>query len=258
MDGNLGNQVKEDILIFAWKCGSPKNGIHPQNGCFFFHQKTITMDDLGLPYVLRSKLHHDFLPLAICSGIRIFFVVSFISFRQNFVRLFVGCFVAKRFATRFCHKFFRQNFVRISSELELKQRNLLTKFWRFFFVAKCCGKTFCHKENFVKTLHFDELFLVAKRFATTFCTKKIVKISSNNSVKFRQTWVEVTKSLTKFQRNSHDHFFVAKGVAKWIATRIATKSSTKALTNSQRPTDVIPFPIANHEQHQHNLCNYYM
>ena len=34
---------------------------------------------------------------------------------------------------------------------------------------------------------------------------------------------------------------MAKGVAKWIATRIATKSSTKALTNSQRPTDVIPF-----------------
>ena len=126
------------------------------------------------------ELHHDFLPLAICSGIRIFFVVSFVfissEFRQTFRRVLCG--------KTFCHKFFRQNFVRISSELELKQRNLWRNFNDFF-----CGKTFCH--NILPQ-------------------KKIVKISSNNSFKFRQTWVEVTKSLTKFQRNSHDHFLWQK------------------------------------------------
>ena len=54
MDGSLGNQVKEDILFFPWKCGSPKNGIHTQNGWYFFIKKPITMDDLGLPYVITT------------------------------------------------------------------------------------------------------------------------------------------------------------------------------------------------------------
>ena len=60
-----------------------------------------------------------------------------------------------------------------------------TLHWRIF----PCGKTFCH--NILPQ-------------------KKFVKFSSNNSFKFRQTWVEVTKSLTKFQRNSHDHFLWQK------------------------------------------------
>ena len=63
--------------------------------------------------------------------------------------------------------------------------------------------------------------------------KQFVQISSNLSWS-NEIFDEIS---TKFSRS----FFVAKGVAKWIATRIATKSSTKALTNSQRPTDVIPF-----------------
>ena len=70
-----------------------------------------------------------------------------------------------------------------------------------------------------------------------FATNSFVRISLG----FRQNlnWSnEIFDEIsTKFSRS----FFVAKGVAKWIATRIATKSSTKALTNSQRPTDVIPF-----------------
>ena len=63
--------------------------------------------------------------------------------------------------------------------------------------------------------------------------KQFVQFSSNLSWS-NEIFDEIS---TKFSRS----FFVAKGVAKWIATRIATKSSTKALTNSQRPTDVIPF-----------------
>ena len=72
---------------------------------------------------LVIELHHDFLPLAICSGIRIFFVVSFVfissEFRQTFRRVLCG--------KTFCHKILPQKtFVKISSnnsnfvKLELK------------------------------------------------------------------------------------------------------------------------------------------
>ena len=85
--------------------------------------------------------------------------------------------------------------------------------------VKYCGKTFCHN-------------ILPQKNRRNF-VQNFVEISSNLS------WSnEIFDELsTKFSRS----FFVAKGVAKWIATRIATKSSTKALTNSQRPTDVIPF-----------------
>ena len=50
------------------------------------------------------ELHHDFLPLAICSGIRIFFVVSFVfissEFRQTFRQVLCG--------KTFCHKILPQ------------------------------------------------------------------------------------------------------------------------------------------------------
>ena len=50
------------------------------------------------------ELHHDFLPLAICSGIRIFFVVSFVfissEFRQTFRRVLCG--------KTFCHNILPQ------------------------------------------------------------------------------------------------------------------------------------------------------
>ena len=74
-------------------------------------------------------------------------------------------------------------FVRILSELELKQRNLWRNLNDFF-----CGKMLW--QNVLP--------------------QKNVEISSKTSLKFRQTWVEATKSLTKFQRNSHDHFLWQK------------------------------------------------
>ena len=98
------------------------------------------------------ELHHDFLPLAICSGIRIFFVVSFVfissEFRQTFRRVLCG--------KTFCHNILPQkksskfrpklrwNFVK----LELKQRNLWRSFneiFTFIFCGKRCGKMDCHK-----------------------------------------------------------------------------------------------------------------
>ena len=90
--------------------------------------------------------------LTICNGslyncilailLRWDFVGISLEFRWNFVR--------KHFATRFCLIFF----VRILSGfrgLERFPNEIFTKFQRFFCVAKCSGKTFCHKQNFVKT-----------------------------------------------------------------------------------------------------------
>ena len=72
-------------------------------------------------------------------------------FVKAFVEDFVAILVAIHFATPFATKNDRENFVEISSKISLLQlkfdeiwTNCLTKFWRFFFVAKCCGKTFCH------------------------------------------------------------------------------------------------------------------
>ena len=63
----------------------------------------------------------------------------------KFWRFFFCAVVAKRFATTFCHK---KKIVKISSKISLLQ----FKFWRNpneiltkEFVAKSCGKTFCHK-----------------------------------------------------------------------------------------------------------------
>ena len=123
-------------------------------------------------------------------------------FVKAFVEDFVAILVAIHFATPFATKNDRENFVEISSKISLLQlkfdeiwTNCLTKFWRFFF----CGKTFCHKEKFVKMQGFDEIFLVAKRFATTFCHKK-------KSSKFRQKFRCFNSSsdeiLTKFWRKN--------------------------------------------------------
>ena len=73
-------------------------------------------------------------------------------FVKAFVEDFVAILVAIHFATPFATKNDRENFVEISSKISLLQlkfdeiwTNCLTKIWRIFFVAKCCGKTFCHK-----------------------------------------------------------------------------------------------------------------
>ena len=151
-------------------------------------------------------------------------------FVKAFVEDFVAILVAIHFATPFATKNDRENFVEISSKISLLQlkfdeiwTNWLTKLWRIVFVAKCCGKTFCHKEKFVKMQGFDEIFLVAKRFATTFCHKK-------KSSKFRQRFRCFNSSsdeiLTKFWRKNLWQNLVAK--------RFATKHPTKSLTKFWR------------------------
>ena len=113
-------------------------------------------------------------------------------FRFHFVRISSDFSSGALWQNVLPQDFATNSFVRIS--LGFRQNlnwsnEIFDEILTFFFVAKCYGKTFCH--NILPQ-------------------KKIVKISSNNSFKFRQTWVEVTKSLTKFQRNSHDHFLWQK------------------------------------------------
>ena len=88
-------------------------------------------------------------------------------FVKAFVEDFVAILVAIHFATPFATKNDRENFVEISSKislLQLKFDEISTKFWtkfrRFFFVAKCCGKTFCHKAPDEKS---DEILTKWKR-----------------------------------------------------------------------------------------------
>ena len=49
-----------------------------------------------------------------------------------------------------------------------------------------------------------------------FATNSFVRISLGFRQNFFGTWVEATKSVTKFQRFFHDHFFVAKGLANGL------------------------------------------
>ena len=84
-------------------------------------------------------------------------------FVKAFVEDFVAILVAIHFATPFATKNDRENFVEISSKISLLQ----FKFWRNpneiltkEFVAKSCGKTFCHKAPDEKS---DEILTKWKR-----------------------------------------------------------------------------------------------
>ena len=110
--------------------------------------------------------------------------------------------------------FFHFHFVRILSDFSsgaLWQNVLPQDFATNSFVRISLG--FRQNLNWSNEI-FDEIltiFFCGKMlWQNVLPQKKFVKILPNNSFKFRQTWVEVTKSLTKFQRNSHDHFLWQK------------------------------------------------
>jgi hypothetical protein len=84
-------------------------------------------------------------------------------------------FVAKHFASRFCHRFFRQNF--FGARVEATKS--LTKEKRFF-----CGKTFCHKAKYPLS-RFDEMF---PRFATKFLPKQNRRIFIQIFVEISSNW----------------------------------------------------------------------
>ena len=81
-------------------------GIYSDNHGIMLHMNGEGMNLIcyTIQIYLVIELHHDFLPLAICSGIRIFFVVSFAfissEFRQTFRRVLCG--------KTFCHKILPQ------------------------------------------------------------------------------------------------------------------------------------------------------
>jgi hypothetical protein len=86
-------------------------------------------------------------------------------------------------------------------------------------VAKCCGKTFCHKENYRQNARGDEILPCGKTFCHNILPqKKIVEISSTISL-----------LQFKFSRNP-DEILTKKNVAKSCAKRFATKHPTKSLT----------------------------
>ena len=153
----------------------------------FIHTYTYIYTTLKIIYIyIAIELHHDFLPLAICSGIRIFFVVFFIFISSEFRQTF-----------RFCHKFFRQNFVRISSELELKQRNFWRNFDDFFLWQNVVAKRFAARKISSKPCRVLTNFslwqnVLPQHFATKKnrqnFVKQFVQISSNLSWSNRNLW----------------------------------------------------------------------
>ena len=170
---------------------------------------------------LRTSLH-----TYICSQVQIYFVLVLLmicnrngitsvgrwEFVKAFVEDFVAILVAIHFATPFATKNDRENFVEISSKISLLQlkfdeiwTNCLTKFWRFFFAAKCCGKTFCH--NILPQ-------------------KKNVKISSKISLLQFKFWRKPNEILTKE--------FVAKSCGKTFCHKAPDEKSDEILTKWKR------------------------
>ena len=184
------------------------------------------------------------------SGIRIFFVVSFVliwsEFRQTFRRVLCGkTFCHKILPSHFCSSEFRQN-LNWSNEIF---DEISTIFLWQNVVAKC----FATRPKKLSPLTFwRKLSLWQNVLPQHFATKKIVEISSKTSLKFRQTWVEATKSLTKFQRNFHVHFLWQKvwqnGLPQELP-QIFNKIFNEFSTIGWRYTR----PIANHEQYHHKV-----
>ena len=88
------------------------------------------------------------------------------------------------------------------------------------------AKRFATTQKSKKPRVLTKFWLVAKRFATTFCHKKnrwdFVKIS----LKFRWQAIQVNEILTKFQRNFNEKNN-KNIVAKHVATRFATSFATR-------------------------------
>ena len=132
--------------------------------------------------------------------LRCFFRLNFV----KFLRLFVGCFVAKRFATRFA----TNSLVRISSGFRQNlnwSSEMFDKIWSIFFWQNVVAKRFARRQNFAPSRVLTIFFLVAQRFATTFChnilpQKQLPKFSPKlrwNFVKFelkqRNLWRNFSK-----------------------------------------------------------------
>ena len=130
----------------------------------------------------------------------------------------------------FCHKKWSWKFRRDFVELSLKFRcNMIwhTKFEgnfndtsTIFFVAKLCGKTFCHIPKLRNYLGFNEIlglwqFVLPQNFAT----KMIVEISLNFRSKI-VCQIMLQRNFNESSTNFHEGFLWQNCVAKCVATNI--------------------------------------
>ena len=138
--------------------------------------------------------------------------------------------MATHFATPFATKNDRENFAEISSKISLLQlkfdeisTKFWTKFWQLFLwqnvVAKCCGKTLCHKKKFRQNARGCEILPSGK----TFCYNILPKENCSNFVKHFAASIQV---LTKSGRNSHQRI-CGKSCGKTFCHKAPNKKSEK-------------------------------
>ena len=164
--------------------------------------------------------------------------------------------MAIHIATYFATKSDRWNFVEISLNFRWNfvvtwfdiryLKEISTKFQRIFFVAKLCGKTFCHIPKLRNYLGFNEIlglwqFVLPQNFAT----KMIVEISLN----FRSNIVcqiMLQRNFNESSTNFPQRFFVAKLCGKMRChkhptnfQRISNEFPTKDFWYSKRRVDLI-------------------
>ena len=134
--------------------------------------------------------------------------------------------MATHFATPFATKNDRENFVEISSKislLQLKFDEISTRSFGLnfgnFSVAKCCGKTLCHKKKIRQNARGCEILPSGK----TFCYNILPKENCSNFVKHFAASIQV---LTKSGRNSHQRI-CGKSCGKTFCHKAPNKKSEK-------------------------------
>ena len=118
---------------------------------------------------------------------------------------------------------FRWNFVVTWFDIRYFQE-ISTKFQRCFFVAKLCGKTFCHIPKLRNYLGFNEI-----RFATKFCHQNDRWNFVELSFKYRMSNHVTTKFQRKFNKFSTKVF-----CGKIVWQNVLPQTSHELPTNFQR------------------------
>ena len=182
------------------------------------------------------EIHHEKRPLAICFGKMTCVVGSLISLEFWSGALWQNV-LPQDFATN--------SFIIISSGIRyeipgtwVEATKSWTKFERFFGVAKCCGKTFCHKEKNRPLSRFDEILLCGK--TVHFATKKI---SSKFRPNFRWNFAKLELKQRDLGRNFNDFLttlFCGKGCGQMDCHEIFNEIFNETKTESSTKLPRIP------------------
>ena len=135
------------------------------------------------------------------------------------------------FCHTFCHKTSssenRRNFVPgfvASSQVWRNFNEILDEISTFFFVAKCCGKMFFHKENVRQNARGDEILPCGKTcWQEHFSTQTI-------HWNFVKDFVASTEVPVKFERIPHENLtkeFVAKSYGKMFCRKAPDEKSNE-------------------------------